>query len=59
MKNKFLVFTLFALMFTTLSSCAAIEGIFKAGMGVGAFGVIFVIVLIIFLIAKMFAKSTK
>lgn len=38
---------------TMLSSCDAIMGIFKAGMGFGAFAVIAVIVLIIFGITRI------
>lgn len=36
-----------------ISSCAAIEGIFKAGMGFGIFAVIAVILLIIFIITRL------
>ena len=39
-----------------LSSCEAIEGIFKAGMGFGIFLVVAVIVLIVFVIAKLGSK---
>ena len=36
-----------------ISSCAVVECIFKAGMGVGIFIVVVVIALIIFLVLKM------
>ena len=39
---------------STLSSCEAVAGIFKAGMGFGAFMVIAVIGVIIFLITRLF-----
>lgn len=44
------------LMLTTLSSCAIIGGIFKAGMGVGIFLVIIVVAIVIFFISKMNKK---
>lgn len=54
MKNSNII-ALFLLVFvsTMLSSCDAIMGIFKAGMGFGAFAVIAVIVLIIFGITRI------
>jgi hypothetical protein len=44
-------------MASTLSACQAVEGIFKAGMGVGAFMVIAVVGVIIFLIARLFKSK--
>jgi hypothetical protein len=40
----------------SLSSCAVIGGIFKAGMGVGIFIVVAVVALIIFIAAKVAGK---
>ena len=60
MKNSS-TFNLFFLMLMsfTLSSCEAIAGIFKAGMGFGIFLVIAVVALIIFIIMKaMGGKKT-
>ncbi len=37
----------------TVSSCSAVEGIFKAGMSVGVFAVILVIAIIVFIIIKI------
>ncbi len=37
----------------SLSSCAVIGGIFKAGVGVGIFLVVLVVAIIIFVIAKV------
>lgn len=53
MKNSNLS-TVFALllMSVSLSSCEAIAGIFKAGMGFGIFIVIVVIILIVWLIMR-------
>lgn len=40
-----------------LTSCSAIEGIFKAGMGVGIFIVIAVLAIIIYIISKFSGKK--
>jgi hypothetical protein len=40
----------------TLSSCSAIEGIFKAGMGFGIFIVVFIIVLIVVVVMRFNKK---
>ena len=43
---------LLLLVMTLFSSCDLVEGIFKAGMGVGIFLVILVIALIVWLISR-------
>jgi uncharacterized membrane protein len=53
MQKKVFNIALFLAILTTFSSCVAIEGIFKAGMGFGIFMVIAVISLIAFFIIKM------
>lgn len=50
--NYFTGFTLF-FMSLMLSSCSVVEGIFKAGMGVGVFIVIAIIGIIIFLVVRL------
>jgi hypothetical protein len=40
-----------------MQSCSIVEGIFKAGVGVGAFVVIAVIAVVIFLISKLISKK--
>lgn len=54
MKNSNFItaFILLAMSFF-VSSCEAIAGIFKAGMGFGAFAVIGIIMLIIFLVTRI------
>lgn len=55
--NNNLPTLLTVLLFSLLcSSCEAIEGIFKAGMGFGIFIVIAVIVVIIIIISKLGKK---
>ena len=44
---------LIVLLGTTVAACEAIGGIFKAGVWVGAIGVILVVVLLIFVVAKV------
>jgi len=53
MKNLSFLIILFLTIITTLSSCAAIGEIFKAGMGFGIFIVIIVIALVVFLVTRM------
>jgi len=48
MKKQTFIFALTILTITTFSSCAAVGGIFKAGMGVGVFIVVLVVAAIIF-----------
>ena len=55
--NSITVLGLFAITFL-LSSCEAIAGIFKAGMGFGIFIVIAIIGIIIFLVVRM-GRSKK
>ena len=43
-----------ALLMTTLASCSAIEGIFKAGVWSGIIIVVIVLALIIWVISKIF-----
>ena len=56
--NVVSVFMLF-LMASMLTSCEAIAGIFKAGMSVGAFAVIAVLVLIVVGIVRLMSGSGK
>jgi len=57
MKNANVLSTLILILFATfLSSCEAIGGIFKAGMGFGIFVVLAVVVLIVGLFIKMGKK---
>jgi len=53
MKRQLIIFSILASFLTALSGCEVIGGIFKAGMGVGIFVVIFVIAIIIFIISRI------
>lgn len=52
MKKTVLKLSFLALMLTTLTGCELAGDIFEAGMGVGIFIVIAVIILVIWLISK-------
>jgi len=41
----------------SFSSCSIIEGIFKAGVGVGIFIVVAVLAILIFIISKIFGRK--
>ena len=44
---------LIVLLGTSVAACEAIGGIFRAGVWVGAIGVILVVVLLVFVVAKV------
>ncbi len=48
----------FALLFlmVMVSSCSVIEGIFKAGMGVGIFAVLALLVVVVFIVSRFRKK---
>lgn len=56
-KLQFLTSFFLLFLLTTLSSCEAIAGIFKAGMGVGIFLVVAVVALIAFIAMKAGKKK--
>lgn len=54
MTKRYFSLALIALLTTTLTSCEAIQGIFKAGMITGIIIVVLVIALIIWIVSKVF-----
>ena len=54
MTKRYFPLALIALLTTTLASCQAIEGIFKAGVVTGVIIVVLVVALIIWLVSKVF-----
>lgn len=52
-KTNFLTAFILMLISLTLSSCEAIAGIFKAGMGVGIFIVIAIVAIVVFIVMKV------
>ncbi|WP_165929287.1 hypothetical protein [Flavobacterium hiemivividum] len=57
MQNKIIRVLLLLTVVLSLTGCSVIEGIFKAGMGVGIFIVIAVIAIILFVVSKLFGKK--
>ncbi|NGY37056.1 hypothetical protein FQU23_005960 [Flavobacterium sp. XN-5] len=57
MQNKIIRVLLLLTVVVSLTGCSVIEGIFKAGMGVGIFIVIAVIAIILFVVSKLFGKK--
>ncbi|MEO6546773.1 MAG: hypothetical protein ABIN94_02190 [Ferruginibacter sp.] len=58
MKNKYLALMPLLVITTFLvSGCAAIGGIFKAGIWTGIIGVIVVVLIIIFIVVKLFSRN--
>ena len=57
MQKKLTRLLMLSIVLLSLTSCSIIEGIFKAGVGVGVFIVIAVIAIIIFIVSKIFGRS--
>ena len=57
MQNKFTKLLIAFIILLTMNSCEVVEGIFKAGMGVGIFIVIAIIAVILFIISRFFKKG--
>ncbi len=55
--KKLIPFALMSSLLVLVSSCAAIEGIFKAGVWSGILMVVVVVALIIWIISKLFGGS--
>ncbi|MDR2272622.1 MAG: hypothetical protein LBF27_17065 [Sphingobacterium sp.] len=55
--KKLIPFALMSSLLVLVSSCAAIEGIFKAGVWSGILLVVVVVALIIWIISKLFGGS--
>ena len=56
MQKKLTRLLMLLIVLISFTSCSIVEGIFKAGMGVGIFIVIAVIAVIVFIISKVFRK---
>ena len=57
MQKKLTRLLMLLVVLLSFTSCSIIEGIFKAGIGVGIFIVIAVLAIIIFIISKIFGKK--
>ncbi|MFV8442322.1 hypothetical protein [Flavobacterium sp. LB2P44] len=57
MQKKITRLLMLLIVLISFSSCSLIEGIFKAGVGVGIFIVVAVIAVIVFIISKIFGRK--
>lgn len=57
MKDKITRIVVLLLLLITVSSCSIIEGIFKAGVGVGIFIVVLILAVVAFIISKIIGKK--
>lgn len=57
MKDKITRIIMLLVLSVSISSCSVIEGIFKAGVGVGIFLVVIVLAIIAFVISKIVGRK--
>ncbi|SHN75931.1 hypothetical protein SAMN05444395_11013 [Flavobacterium fryxellicola] len=57
MQKKLTRLLMLFIVLISFSSCSIIEGIFKAGVGVGIFIVVAVLAVLIFIISKIFGRK--
>jgi hypothetical protein len=57
MQNKITRIIMLLILLISVTSCSVIEGIFKAGMGVGVFIVVIILAVIAFAISKITGKK--
>lgn len=57
MKNKITGIVILSAVLLLFSGCSVIEGIFKAGVGVGVFFVVIILAVVAFVISKIIGKK--
>lgn len=57
MKDKISRIVILPLLLILVSSCSVIEGIFKAGVGVGVFFVVVILAIVVFIVSKFIGKK--
>ena len=57
MKNKIFRIVILPFLLILVSSCSVIEGIFKAGVGVGVFFVVIILAVVVFIVSKFIGKK--
>lgn len=57
MQKKITRVLMLLMVLISFTSCSVIEGIFKAGIGVGVFIVVAIIAIVILIISKVFGKK--
>jgi hypothetical protein len=57
MKDKITRILMLLVLLISVSSCSIVEGIFKAGVGVGIFFVVLVLAIVAFIISKIIGRK--
>jgi hypothetical protein len=57
MKDKITRILMLLVLLISVSSCSIIEGIFKAGVGVGIFFVVLVLAIVAFIVSKIVGRK--
>ncbi|WP_310560032.1 hypothetical protein [Flavobacterium sp.] len=57
MKEKIAGILMISLVLLLVSSCSVVEGIFKAGVGVGVFFVVVIVAVIVFVISRFTSRK--
>jgi hypothetical protein len=57
MQKKITRLLMLLIVLISFTSCSVIEGIFKAGVGVGIFIVVAIIAIVVLIISKVFGKK--
>lgn len=57
MKEKISGIVILSAVLVLFSGCSVIEGIFKAGVGVGVFFVVIILAVVVFVISKIVGKK--
>ncbi|WP_167365556.1 hypothetical protein [Flavobacterium xinjiangense] len=57
MQKKITRLLMLFIVLISFTSCSVIEGIFKAGVGVGIFIVVAIIAIVVLIISKVFGKK--
>ena len=57
MQKKMTRLLMLLIVLISFTSCSVIEGIFKAGVGVGIFIVVAIIAIVVLIISKVFGKK--
>lgn len=57
MKDKITRIVMLMVLLVSVTSCSVVEGIFKAGVGVGIFVVVIILAVIAFIISKIAGRK--
>jgi len=57
MKDKITRIVMLMIILISVTSCSIVEGIFKAGVGVGIFIVVLIVAIVAFIISKIIGKK--